>query len=110
MCVNKLLTSMHQMEKYWLQCAGFGFIAKYTLQRPHQNAWVSQPDVLVMHWLCVTQWMAKNTVPVSIWGLPIVWKQGGRQKLGTPRFHLMFVPIQGLIYTYKMTKTSLVMF
>ena len=28
---------------------------------------------------CVTKWMAKNTVPVTIWGVPI-WKGEGRQK------------------------------
>ena len=41
---------------------------------------------------------AKNTVPVTIWGVP-VWKGGGRQKishLGTPRNHKVFVPIWGL--------------
>ena len=43
---------------------------------------------------------AKNTVPVTIWGVP-VWKGGGRQKnlhLGTPRNHKVFVPIWGLTY------------
>ena len=49
---------------------------------------------------CVTKWMAKNTVPVTIWGVP-VWKGGGRQKnshLGTPRNHKVFVTIWGLTY------------
>jgi hypothetical protein len=27
-----------------------------------------------------TKWMVKNTVPVTIWGVP-VWKGGGRQKI-----------------------------
>jgi len=39
--------------------------------------------------------MAKNTVPVTIWGVP-VWKGRGRQKnlhLGTPRNHKVFVTI-----------------
>ena len=46
---------------------------------------------------CVTKWMAKNTVPVTIiWGVP-VWKGGGRRfflHLGTPRNHKVFVTIQ----------------
>ncbi len=30
---------------------------------------------------CVTKWMAKNTVPVTIiWGVPI-WKGGGKKKI-----------------------------
>jgi hypothetical protein len=44
--------------------------------------------------------MAKNTVPVTIWGVP-VWKGGGRQKklhFGTPRNHKVFVTIWGLTY------------
>ena len=48
---------------------------------------------------CVTKWMAKNTVPVTIiWGVP-VWKGGGRQfflHLGTPRNHKVFETIWGL--------------
>jgi hypothetical protein len=47
---------------------------------------------------CVTKWMAKNTVPVTIWGVP-VWKGGGRRNishLGTPRNHKVFVTIWGL--------------
>ena len=37
---------------------------------------------------CVTKWMAKTTVPVTIW-VVFVWKGGGRQKkshLGTLRY------------------------
>ncbi len=48
--------------------------------------------------LCVTQWPAKTTVPVSIRGVPI-WKNAGRQKksqLGTPRYQKEFVTIRGL--------------
>ena len=40
---------------------------------------------------CVTKLMTKNTVPVTIWGVP-VWFWGGRQKklhLGTPHNHTM---------------------
>jgi len=62
---------------------------------------VSQPKCLVMHQCCVTQWMAKNTVLVSIWGLPM-WKRGGRRKkyhLGTPRFHTVFETIWRLTDT-----------
>ena len=47
---------------------------------------------------CVTKWVAKNTVPITIWGVPI-WKGGGRLKishLGTPRNHKVFVTIWGL--------------
>jgi hypothetical protein len=46
----------------------------------------------------VTEWMAKNTVPVTIWGVP-VWNGGGRRKIshvGTPRNHKVFVTIWGL--------------
>ncbi len=46
----------------------------------------------------VTEWMAKNIVPVTIWGVP-VWKGEGRQKishLGTPRNHKVFFTIWGL--------------
>ena len=49
---------------------------------------------------CVTKWVAKNTVPITIWGVPI-WKGGGRLKfshLGTPRNHEVFVTIWGLTY------------
>ena len=44
---------------------------------------------------CVTKWMAKNTGPVTIRGVPI-WLWGGRQKklhLGTPHNHKVFVII-----------------
>ncbi len=52
---------------------------------------------------CMTKWMAKNTVPITIWGVP-VWLWGGRQKsshLGTPHYHnhKVFVTIWGLIST-----------
>ena len=53
---------------------------------------------------CVTKWMAKNTVPVTIWGVP-VWKGGGRRNishLGTPRNHKVFVTIWGLTYTKRL--------
>ena len=59
---------------------------------------VGEKDILQ----CVTKWMAKNTVPVTIWGVPI-WKGGGRQKnthLGTPRNHEVFVTIWGLIFIH----------
>ncbi len=53
--------------------------------------------------LCVTQWPAKNTVPVSIRGVPIsIWKRAGQLKkshLGTPPYQKEFVPIQGLTST-----------
>ena len=70
-------------------------------QRRGGKVLVSRPKVLVMHQHCRTQWMAKNKVPISIWGLPI-WKWGGRQNnshLGTPHFHMVFVTIWGLTYT-----------
>jgi hypothetical protein len=44
--------------------------------------------------------MAKNTVPITIWGVP-VWKGGGRQNIShleTPRNHKVFVTIWGLTY------------
>ncbi len=36
---------------------------------------------LLMHRLCVTEWMAKNTVPVSIWGVPVYGNGEGDEKL-----------------------------
>jgi len=57
----------------------------------------SKTDILQ----CVTKWMAKITVPVTIWGVP-VWKGGGRRNishLGTPRNHKVFVTIWGLTDT-----------
>ncbi len=48
--------------------------------------------------LCMTQWPAKTTVPVSIWGVPI-WKHAGQLRsshLGTPCYQTELVPIWGL--------------
>ena len=50
---------------------------------------------------CVAKWMAKNTVPVTIWGVPIRMERGRETKkshLGTPRNHKVFVTIRGLAY------------
>jgi hypothetical protein len=52
---------------------------------------------------CVTQWPAKTTVPLSIWGVPM-WKRASRLRnshLGTPCSQTEFVPIWGLIYLPK---------
>ncbi len=57
--------------------------------REYSLAWAKK-DILQ----CVTKWMAKNTVPIWLWG--------GRQKklhLGTPHNHKVFVTIWGLTYT-----------
>ncbi len=51
---------------------------------------------------CETKWMTKNTVPITIWGVPI-WKGAGRRKnlhLGTPRNHKVVVTIWGLTSTH----------
>ena len=50
--------------------------------RVHTCMRISQPIFLMMHRLCVSEWMAKNTVPVSIWGVP------KKLHLGTPRYQL----------------------
>jgi hypothetical protein len=47
---------------------------------------------------CMTKWIAKITVPVTIWGVP-VWKGRKKSHLGTPRNHKVFVTIWGLTHT-----------
>jgi len=54
--------------------------------------------VLMMHQLCMTEWMAKNTVLVSMYGDSSYGNREADKKtlLGTPRFHMVFAPIRGL--------------